>query len=1308
MVQQQQQQQQHLSLQDNSNRAGPSNNITTPDKKPSKHQLKLIQHPHQQEPLKHQLSWPGPGTPTIVLDQVLLPLSPTEDPLILKVSPRHPNQYYSASPSYRHQTANQSQPPPRRSIIIPSTATRTSDSENQHNLDLSSAEHPPPRTRNRSMVSPATPPKPRIWDDDNAFHAFQVEHSKLGVDLTISCDESPAETSDRRQNKIKERKKHKISMGHVEIVMSELDKARFKAQHNHNRLQVRYSTDGLRKMEIEESRRTRSPSSTSSHSDGNHSHQVSQRPSPSTGPHQHGPVHEPNHRENASPNSGSVSSLEHYSSRSRSPVLRHQSHLSISSSSRNEEANSSSTHEKEQQPNRSSSEAHEQEDTSPYIPAENRLSSSPRSEEASLPEVNETEHEPRGSSYEAAAEPKDTSNYRPSESRRETPSPLHDRRPYAENDTLKPSSAMSRNALSDIPSRRLTSRKSPGGFIRESEEYQPDASPINQDAFHIDQETSHTSQKESPASENTMGRVHEPELARDRMSSESPVPQVSGMPEEVVGSDSDQEGRSNEEIASRLCSVESGHDNLPGHQGDYSEEEEEEDRQGSTTEEDSAPGHQGDYGEEEEEKDREGSPTEEDSARSPSPTHPSSPAIDIIDENSQANPIPISSSVSPSVDLPSCSPQSSHHQHSLKSTSLAPSDRSGLQLDQNEQEVDDRSQDPESPHRDSQQDESHSSRGSDRQSEQSPDEDPGRSPSPEIQHSSQPNEGSASESPVRDSSEVLQESQDVDHSVSLDDLTLFKAQGNLKHFTSTPRGVLHHPVPFPAVTNPTTGRAPSSTPRPSTYPIVEIASSDPKVAARAAAILKVHHGFVPRGCKVENTGLMGDDDLEREMELSIQREEADRSLRLQASSTTASSAPHNLLRTVQTKNMFDQCRPEPSQDSFHHLFTENERQRTPELNHHSRAGPRSPSSVASTTRQDSLRRKAHHNHCKSLKEELQQLDYRPDFHSWSQADWKILEFCFKRIERKQPLGPSSQPNIQPEEVVLKMLEALDLGPSDCQSEWEWTKMIYRVIALQKRRSADPSRRSRCSSATTSTSQRRPVERPSSSHISSRHQTRISGFASQALGGGPARSSSVSEEDDEEEVRWEDGREVYPSLEPVRRAFSRSRTTTPLPRRAHDRHEEEVQHQGSQSSPATAPSGQQTRVPKAPPISDRFRRQSLRNTLAYWKARGPRRVGKGKIWTIVAAFEARFDKLLASLSPPPNILHYLRQTDTEVSSRPNKRALNHSDNVINPSSSSTTTTSTTTLFHPSFTNEFYSEHPAPPPHKSHSWKKQRKT
>jgi hypothetical protein len=275
---------------------------------------------------------------------------------------------------------------------------------------------------------------------------------------------------------------------------------------------------------------------------------------------------------------------------------------------------------------------------------------------------------------------------------------------------------------------------------------------------------------------------------------------------------------------------------------------------------------------------------------------------------------------------------------------------------------------------------------------------------------------------------------DVDRSVSHDDLTLFKAPGNLKHFTSTPRGVLHHPVPFPAAVNRTPHRAPQRSPESSACSIVEIVSSDPKVAARAAAILKVYHGFIPRGCKVENTALIGDDDLEREMEMSIQREEADRSFRLQNSSTATSSAPHNLLRTVQTKRMLEHGRAD-SPPSFH-LSAHTARQQTPERNPESCSGSRSPSSVSTTRRKDSSIRRA--SHCdKSLKEELQQLNYRPNLQSWTPSDWKILEFCFKRVERKRSVGNSSPASFQPEHVVLKMLEALELAPSDCESEWEW-------------------------------------------------------------------------------------------------------------------------------------------------------------------------------------------------------------------------------------------------------------------------------
>ncbi|WAR57718.1 hypothetical protein PtB15_8B771 [Puccinia triticina] len=1262
------------------------------DTKPSKQQLSLLQHHHG---IKHDLAWPGPRTPTIVLDQVLLPLSPTDDPLILKVSPRHPGHYYSASPSYRQKTATQITHQPDHRPSAATTRTSGSDTIQHHRLIEISNQDPLTR-RNRSMASPATPPKPRIWDEDNAFHAFQVEHAKLGVDLTISRDESPAETSDAQRTRANGQKKHKVSMGHVEIVMSELDKARFKTQQSRNRFQVRYSSDGYRNLEIEETQQNGSS------------------PSPSPGPLEQQSPDPQEH--DALPDSGSASSHEHFRTRCRSPIIRHQSHESISSSSSKEQPHSPANHEPEQQTERrspyeavereeftssssskeqsgspsnheaeqvergSSYEAAKPEYSSPRLSTENRIFSSPSRRAPSSPAADESEEEAR---YTTTKQ-EEFSPELLAESRLETPFPADDHPSHLENG---PSNLVPTSTLPDLAPVPFITRISPGGFLRESEERQSHASPIDQDASRIDQggflreseeRESHASpiDQDATCTDQRVSRINQaasyitqdeprteqgvsymsPDVSRDgRDVTRNPIssqPQVPG----VMDSDSDRGGRSDEEIASRLCSVESGYD-LP------------DDRH-------------------------------EESVRPPSPAHRSSPDIA---ENSQTNPIPISSSASPSVDLPSCLPQSPHRPHSLRSTAeLTDSERSDLQ---SENEDDDCSRDSKVSHRDSQRSERHSSGGLDWRAEQSQDEEREQSSPPVINHSSHRPESSTSGSPeisrLPRPESLPSESQDVDQSVSLDDLTMFKAQGNLKHFTSTPRGVLHHPVPFPAVRSLTAGRAPSNIAGPSASPIVEIVSSDPKVAARAAAILKVHHGFIPRGCKVENTGLIGDDDLEREMELSIQREEADRSLRLHASSTTTSSAHPNPLRTVQAKSMLHQRRTDSSHASTNNLSTETERQETPEPHHHSRPGP---SSVPSTTRQSSSRRMMHHSYFKSLKEELQQLNYRPNMLSWSQTDWKILEFCFKRIERKQPLEDC----VKPEDVVLKMLEALDLSPHDCQSEWEWTKMIHRVIALQKRRSLDPSRRSRGSSATTPTSHRPMVTRPRSGI--SRHQSGASGSSSGILSGGPAVPSSVKEEED---VPREEVRGVYPSLEPVRRAFSRSRSSTPLPPCPKDRPGET----GGAHSVSPAPSKHRPSIPQAPPISARFRRQSLRNIVAYWRARGPRRVGKGKIWTVVAAFEARFDALAASLLPPPSIL-ITPDTDRPSSSRPNKRGLDSSAHTINPSSASTTTTTTTTcsssntntMFHPSFVNDFYSEHShllptAPTPR---SWKKQRKT
>ncbi|KNZ61089.1 hypothetical protein VP01_1453g1 [Puccinia sorghi] len=1506
----------------------------TPDKKPSKHQLSRIQH-QDLKPFSSQLAWPGPGTPTILLDQVLLPLSPTEDPLILKVSPRHhhhhhPNHYYhsnpppspspappsfsshldinppnillkqpaitrastsyattnffpvnhlthsrahsptdppivnsnspsnntphneseanpiiistalrpittktssahqsiqssrspspimytslatnlepqpnsqieyssyrrthlvdaqeldspepdsshstimpgnhsrltstkevdlisfsspplapsqkntftgpntsalqksksnhrtslapssrrqpinyhSASPSYRHQSVTQSQPislnSPRR-LALRSMDAETSDFDakllHQPSPGVSDADDAISR-RSRSIASPATPPKPRIWDDDNAFHAFQVEHSKLGVDLTISCDELPTNTTDRNKSKSKECKKPKISMGHVEIVMSELDNAGFIAQQNLNRLQVRYSTDGHRDLEIEETDRA---GSSSSQKVGRFDHAENHRSRPSTAPDDHSPVHETQGGHEGGRALESYESSRRMSRSppiSRSPPLRYPSHVSISSSSsRGESGSSSEAQQKRKEIVELSHQVAEQEDLSPYHPCANRLETpfplhdrepsdhrrpppnlafvstktnhvSPggfiRAPQESVREPSHVDHdaslsaldEPHGHRDASCVPQDETSNAHDTCPIAEDKSyvdqdPLYDRDNTAYEcqdlahdgqDTADDGPDTVYNGQDTADGGRDTAyggQDTPYDGRDESNAEQqasyvqqdPDESHAFQEGYDADPEESHVAQDApdvdnvaSRALDNHQTRICQPQPESDVTSPVPPSSPASRMDEQADYTDDD-EDRSDEEIMSRLDCVDSGHDLRRGCHDGYVEEHEEEERA------------------------------------------PSAAPNLCIPKNSESNPISISSSPSPSVIS---------HFHIMAGCVVTRS-RVKIKVPIG------------LPHR--------MTTGPHNLVKPAP-------PGPKLATRAHASRTIQDLQVLHQNAKVLSHSVtyesahaeislllsfirvDVDHSVSLDDLTLFKAPGNLKHFTSTPRGVLHTPLPFPAALHPSPRRAPSSHSGPATCPIVEIVSSDPKLAAKAAAILKVHHGFIPRGCKVDNTTLIGDGDLEREMELSIQREETDRSLRLQNSSTH-SSAPHNLLRTLQTKKILENDRADLPEFSSYRHSTATERQQTPQSNPDSPSGSRSPSTVPTRSRKDSSSSRRTHDSNKSLREDLRQLNYRPDFDSWSPSDWKILEFCFKRIERKQPTDNFSQAPVQPEQVVMKMLEALELGPSDCQSEWEWTKMIYRVIALQKRRSADPGRSRGSSTATLSS--RRPIDRPNDKH----HQSRpLSSSSREVVDRGPATPRSF--------VRDEtDGRSVYPSLEPVRQLFSRNRSTTPA--RTGPQHQDHrtcdgddqispVQHSPDRQSTASSHRG---RIPKAPPVSNRFRRQSLRDTAAYWTSRGPRRVGKGKIWGIVAAFEAHNDRLASALQPPPSLL--LNPTDPKISSRPTKRSRDsptHSSTHQNAGFHSSQ--SPTTLFHPSFVHDFYSE-------ESNSWKKRK--
>jgi len=519
-----------------------------------------------------------------------------------------------------------------------------------HPPDVSDADHALSR-RSRSIASPATPPKPRMWDDDNAFHAFQVEHSKLGVDLTISCDELPTSTTDRNKLKSKERKKHKISMGHVEIVMSELDNAGFIAQRNLNRLQVRYSTDGHRDLGIQETDRTGSPSS---QQDGRFDDAENRRSRLSTAPHDHSPVHEAQDGPEGGRalQSGSASCSDDSSRRmSRSPPLRHPSHISISSSSsRGESSSSSEAQQTRKDIVESSHQIAEQEDLSPYLPCENRLETpfplhdqepnvhrrppnlasdstktnrvSPggfiRASQEPVRESSHIDHDTSLAALEESHDHRDASCVPQDEAYDGgDTSPLAEEKSYVDQDPLYNHKNKAykcqdlvydgQDTVDDGPDTVYDGQDTADGgrdtadggqdtpYDRPDESHvdqqasyaqqDPEESHAFQEGYHVDPEESHVAQDApgvdndaSRAIDNHQTRICQPQPESNAISPEPPSSPVSRVDEQADHTDDD-EDRSDEEIMSRLDSVDSGHDLRRGrHDGSVEEEHEEEQR----------------------------------------------------------------------------------------------------------------------------------------------------------------------------------------------------------------------------------------------------------------------------------------------------------------------------------------------------------------------------------------------------------------------------------------------------------------------------------------------------------------------------------------------------------------------------------------------------------------------------------------------------------------------------------------------------------------------------------------------------------
>lgn len=228
--------------------------------------------------------------------------------------------------------------------------------------------------------------------------------------------------------------------------------------------------------------------------------------------------------------------------------------------------------------------------------------------------------------------------------------------------------------------------------------------------------------------------------------------------------------------------------------------------------------------------------------------------------------------------------------------------------------------------------------------------------------------------------------------------------------TSTPRGLLHSPAPFPAM-----ARASRSPHASGSHPVnlVEISSSDPKLAARAAAILKVHHGFIPRGCKVENDRLMNADELQYEMEKTILEEEGryESSSQLNITEKRLGSVGEGVPSERQT----------PSEASCASLVS-----RSTGISHERLTSPNPIPDSPSKSRSKRPR----------MREPQERELYEPDFKEWTKRDWKSLEGVLWTTQRAwERDGNVGQ--VEPATVVQKMLKSLHTSVKETGQEWAW-------------------------------------------------------------------------------------------------------------------------------------------------------------------------------------------------------------------------------------------------------------------------------
>lgn len=229
------------------------------------------------------------------------------------------------------------------------------------------------------------------------------------------------------------------------------------------------------------------------------------------------------------------------------------------------------------------------------------------------------------------------------------------------------------------------------------------------------------------------------------------------------------------------------------------------------------------------------------------------------------------------------------------------------------------------------------------------------------------------------------------------------------------------PVAGPSFTSSTSRRAPSRllalaeegpSHRVIGSRIVEITSTDPRAAARAAAILKVHHRYIERGWTAE-----GDDTTHDESILAL---ELDRSVRkeIQVSESGTVGRRSKSSWESQGTTRTDLCGDKELESLLHDAerdFVDRSTllASTPHLADRHLRQPSIDASVRSS-----------------------RAPYEPDFVAWGKQDWRALETVLRRMRRAHTAA-GQQGDVDPEEVAERMLQKCGLDVLEGEGEWDW-------------------------------------------------------------------------------------------------------------------------------------------------------------------------------------------------------------------------------------------------------------------------------